>query len=174
MPAPRGISEKPRRKGAPPSPGSMAHFDGPASNRKAPSTPRTGAAVAGNRKLCTNREWCPESLVDPDTQKCSGRTETLTGQAAHTSRKAATKRTRNNEEPVGEPSDRPKQLERGALTAGELRSARWPAPSAMLTARAEGVQRPPAPPAIIVPTSAPADCGRCSGRGETAQHGDPE
>jgi len=23
--------------------------------------------VASNRKLCTNREWCPESLVDPGT-----------------------------------------------------------------------------------------------------------
>src|SRR3972149_7917564 len=85
----------PRREtttaGAPPSPGSMAHLDGPAANRKAPSTPRTGAAVAGNRKLCTNREWCPESLVDPDTQERSGRTETLTGQAAHTSSEVSEK-----------------------------------------------------------------------------------
>jgi len=23
--------------------------------------------VASNRRLCTNREWCPECLVDPDT-----------------------------------------------------------------------------------------------------------
>ena len=36
------------------------------------------------RKVCTNREWCPESLVDLDTPKRSGRTETLTGQAGHT------------------------------------------------------------------------------------------
>jgi len=36
------------------------------------------------RKVCINREWCPESLVDLDTPKRSGRTETLTGQAGHT------------------------------------------------------------------------------------------
>jgi hypothetical protein len=42
--------------------------------------------VASNRDFCTNREWCPECLVVSDTLGRAGRTETLTGQAAHTSR----------------------------------------------------------------------------------------
>ena len=65
----------------------------------------------------------------------SGRTETLTGQATHTSSKAATKRTRNNEETAGELSDRPKQFEPDAPTAGDLRPAWRPALLALLTAR---------------------------------------
>ena len=36
-------------------------------------------------QFCTNREWCPESLVVLDTLRRAGRTETLTGQASHTS-----------------------------------------------------------------------------------------
>ncbi len=47
------------------------------------------------QQFCTNREWCPESLVDPATLRRSGRTETLTGQAAHTSRTQAARRDRS-------------------------------------------------------------------------------
>jgi hypothetical protein len=61
-----------------PEPWVMAQLDGSTSNRNAPSMPRTGAAVASNRRLCTNREWCPESLVDLVLLMQAGRTETLT------------------------------------------------------------------------------------------------
>jgi len=67
----------------------------------------------------------------------SGRTETLTGKAAHTSSKAATKRIRNNEETAGELSDR---LEPDALTAGDLRPAWRPAPLALLTALSASIR----------------------------------
>ena len=35
--------------------------------QEAPSMPMPRAAVASSRANGTNREWCPESLVDPDT-----------------------------------------------------------------------------------------------------------
>jgi hypothetical protein len=42
----------------------MAHLDGSTSNRKAPSMPMPRAAAASSKANGTNREWCPESLVD--------------------------------------------------------------------------------------------------------------
>ena len=47
--------------------------------------PMPRVAVASSKANGTKREWCPEALVDPDTPKRSGRPETLTGQASHTS-----------------------------------------------------------------------------------------
>ena len=46
------------------------------------------AAVASSKANGTKREWCPGSLETPDTLRRSGRTETLTGQASHTSSRA--------------------------------------------------------------------------------------
>ena len=43
------------------------------------------AAVASSKTNGTKREWCPGSLESPATLRRSGRTETLTGQASHTS-----------------------------------------------------------------------------------------
>jgi len=48
--------------------------------------PRTDCRGGKQHGNGTNREWCPESLVVPDSPRRSGRTETLTGQVAHTSR----------------------------------------------------------------------------------------
>jgi len=53
----------------------------------------TGSAIDANaacrggkqQRNGTKREWCPESLETPDTLRRAGRTETLTGQASHTS-----------------------------------------------------------------------------------------
>lgn len=53
--------------------------------QEAPSMPMPRAAAASNKPNGTNREWCPASLVVPDTPRRPGRTETLTGQALHTS-----------------------------------------------------------------------------------------
>ncbi len=47
--------------------------------------PMPRAAVASSKANGMKREWCPESLETPDTLRRSGRTETLTGQASHTS-----------------------------------------------------------------------------------------
>ena len=47
--------------------------------------PMPRAAVASNKTNGMKREWCPESLVVLDTLRRAGRTETLTGQASHTS-----------------------------------------------------------------------------------------
>jgi hypothetical protein len=44
--------------------------------------------VASSKANGTKREWCPGSLVPPATLRRSGRTETLTGQASHTSSRA--------------------------------------------------------------------------------------
>ena len=75
--------------------------------QEAPSKPRAGAAAASSKKKhCTNREWCPGSLVDlvPPTQ--ARRTETLTGQAAHTSSsKAASGRRQNAMDRIGKGID---------------------------------------------------------------------
>ena len=46
------------------------------------------AAVASSKANGTKREWCPGSLETPATLRRSGRTETLTGQASHTSKVA--------------------------------------------------------------------------------------
>ena len=48
------------------------------------------AACRGGKQKTngTKREWCPGSLETPDTLRRSGRTETLTGQASHTSSRA--------------------------------------------------------------------------------------
>jgi len=56
--------------------------------QEAPSTPMPRAAVASSKANGMKREWCPESLVVLDTLRRSGRTETLTGQASHTSSRA--------------------------------------------------------------------------------------
>jgi len=47
------------------------------------------AACRGGRQQTngTKRGWCPVSFMVPDTLRRAGRTETLTGQAAHTSSK---------------------------------------------------------------------------------------
>ncbi len=57
--------------------GSMAHLDGQASNRKAPSTP-SRMPRRRTDDFGTNREWCPGSLVVSSALRRSGRTETLT------------------------------------------------------------------------------------------------
>ena len=46
------------------------------------------AAVASSKTNGMKREWCPGSLVVLDTLRRAGRTETLTGQASHTSSSA--------------------------------------------------------------------------------------
>lgn len=112
--------------GVPPGSGSMAHLDERASHRSASSTPRTGAAVASNRKLCTNREWCPESLVDPGTLSVRDG-QKHTGLAAHTSSKAATERTRNGDR-------RRTDLSTEAMRTRRPAPAWQPAPLALLTA----------------------------------------
>ena len=58
------------------------------SPQEAPSTPIPRVAVASSKANGTKREWCPGSLETPDTLRRSGRTETLTGQASHTSSRA--------------------------------------------------------------------------------------
>ena len=50
--------------------------------------PMPRAAVASSKANGMKREWCPGSLETPDTLRRSGRTETLTGQASHTSSRA--------------------------------------------------------------------------------------
>ena len=47
--------------------------------------PMPRAAVASNKANGMKREWCPGSLVVPAALRRAGRTETLTGQASHTS-----------------------------------------------------------------------------------------
>ena len=56
--------------------------------QEALSTPMPRAAVASSKANGMKREWCPESLVPPATLRRAGRTETLTGQASHTSSSA--------------------------------------------------------------------------------------
>jgi len=56
--------------------------------QEAPSTPMPRAAVASSKANGMKREWCPGSLESPATLRRSGRTETLTGQASHTSSRA--------------------------------------------------------------------------------------
>ena len=60
--------------------------------------------MASNKDFCTNREWCPECLVVSDTLGRAGRTETLTGQATHTSSnvKGSKATGKKGEEPKGE------------------------------------------------------------------------
>ena len=53
--------------------------------QEAPSTPIPRVAVASSKANGTKREWCPGSLESPATLGRAGRTETLTGQASHTS-----------------------------------------------------------------------------------------
>ena len=86
-PLPRAqCNAAPRRR--PSEPWVNGSLDGPTSNRTAPSTPMPRAAAASSKANGTNREWCPEPLVAPDTLRRSGRAATLTGQASHTSSRA--------------------------------------------------------------------------------------
>ena len=104
-------------------PGETAHLDWIGSNRKPDIDAETGAAVASNKDFCTNREWCPECLVASDTLGRAGRTETLTGQAAHTSR-AKGSRTRGPREEGQRKGDRRKGRKgKGRKGATELPGA---------------------------------------------------
>ena len=87
LPAPSGLSPTPRRRSAPPSLGSMAH---PMNRLPTGSAIDANAACRGGKQKTngTKREWCPGSLESPATLRRSGRTETLTGQASHTSSRA--------------------------------------------------------------------------------------
>jgi hypothetical protein len=96
LPAPSGLSPKPRRQRRTSEPwvkGSSRWIGFP---QEAPSTPMPRAAVASSKANGMKREWCPESLVVPDTLRRTGRTETLTGQASHTSSRAKGRKQRGN------------------------------------------------------------------------------
>ena len=47
-------------------------------NRQASAVPQRRATQASSQQPCTNREWCPASLVVPIALRRGGRTETLT------------------------------------------------------------------------------------------------
>jgi hypothetical protein len=47
-------------------------------NRQASAVPQRRATQASSQQPCTNREWCPASLVVPIALRREGRTETLT------------------------------------------------------------------------------------------------
>jgi hypothetical protein len=92
LPIPQRASFDLARNPRTPEPWVMAQLDGSTSHRNTIEA-KSGAAAASSKKHCTQREWCPASLVDPGTPRRPGRTETLTGQALHTSSsKAATRK----------------------------------------------------------------------------------
>ena len=122
LPAPRGLSPKPRRNGAPPSLGSMAH---PMNRLPTGSAIDANAACRGGKQKTngTKREWCPGSLVPPATLRRAGRTETLTGQASHTSIrvKGSSKEQKERDGNIGA-TNGGKELSLARTSCGEVRS----------------------------------------------------
>ena len=87
--------------------------------------PKRRAALA-EQTPCTKREWCPASFVASDTLRRSGRTETLTGQAIHTSKRrtAAEAATRTEEDPHLRTERRMRCPRRRACGASHARNGR--------------------------------------------------